>query len=52
MLASVNCFIVSAIETTFLNQSGQNLQELFIGIGSRKSSIVSEVCQVTPELLT
>ena len=29
--ASVNSFLVSAIETTYLNQSGPNLHEVFMG---------------------
>ena len=49
--ASVNSFLVSAIETIFHNQSGQNLQEVYIGTRSRMSSIVSEIRPVTSELL-
>ena len=49
--ASVNSFLVSAIETTFLNQSGPNLHEVFMGTRSRMSSIVSKICPVTPGLL-
>ena len=48
---SVNFFLVSRIETTFLNQSGPNLHEIFMGTRSRMSSIVSEISPVTPELL-
>ena len=45
-------FFVSAVETTFLNQSGPNLHEvLFMGTRSRMSSIMSEICPVTPERL-
>ena len=49
--ASVNSFLVSAIETTFLNQSGPNLHEVFMATRSRMSSIMSEICPVTPELM-
>ena len=49
--ASVNSFLVSAKETTFLNQSGPNLHEVFMGTRSRMSSIVSEICPITPVLL-
>ena len=49
--ASVNSFLVSAIETTFLNQTGPNLHEVFMGTRSRMSSIMSEIHPVTPELM-
>ena len=49
--ASVNFFLVSAIEITFLNQSGPNLLEGFIDTRSRMSLIVSEIRPVTTELL-
>ena len=49
--ASVNFFLVSAIETTFLNQSGPNLHEVFMATRSRMSSIMSEIHPVTPELM-
>ena len=49
---SVNSFLVSAIETTFLNQSGPNLHEVFMGPRSRMSLIVSEIRPViAPEIL-
>ena len=51
VLASVNSFLVSAIETTFLNQSGPNLHEVFMATRSRMSSIMSEICPVIPELM-
>ena len=51
MRASVNFCLVSAIETTFLNQSGPNLHEVFMGIRSRRCLIMSEIRPVTPELL-
>ena len=41
----------SAIETTFLNQSGPNLHEMFMGTRSRMNLIVKEIRPVTPELL-
>ena len=49
--ASVNFFLVSAIKTTFLYQSGSNLHEVFMGTKSQMSLIVSEIRQVAPELL-
>ena len=49
--ASVNSFLVGAIETTFLNQSGPNLHEVFMATRSQMSSIMSEICPVTPELM-
>ena len=42
--------LVSAIETTFLNQAGPKLHKVFIGTRSRMSSIMSEIGQVTPKL--
>ena len=42
---------VSVIETWFLNQSGPNLHEVFLGTRSRMNSIMSKICQVTRELL-
>ena len=48
---SFNSFLVSAIETTFLNQSGPNLHEVFMATISRMSSIMSEIRPVTPELM-
>ena len=47
---SVNSFLVSAIETTFLNQSGPKLHKVFMGTRSRMSSIVSEIRPVTQKL--
>ena len=49
--ASVNFVLVSAIETTFLNQSGPNLHEVFMGTRSQMSSIVSEISPVTPRVI-
>ena len=49
--ASVSSFLVSVIETRFLNQSGPNLHEVFMGARSRMSTIVSKICLVTPGLL-
>ena len=49
--ASVNSFLVSAIETTFLNQSGPNLHEVFMATRSQMSSIMSEIRPVTLELM-
>ena len=49
--ASVNSFLVTTIETTFLNQSGPNLHEVFMGTRSQMSLIVSKICPVTPGLL-
>ena len=49
--ASINFFLVSAIETTFLNQSGPNLHELLMDTRSCMSLIVSKIRPVTPELL-
>ena len=43
--------LVSAIETTFLNQSEPKLHKVFIGTRSRMSSIMSEIHLVTPKLL-
>ena len=40
-------FLVSTMETTFLNQSGPNLHEVFMGTRSRMSSIVCEIRLVT-----
>ena len=40
---SVNSFLVSMIETTFLNQSGPNLPKVFMATRSRISSIMSEI---------
>ena len=51
MPVSVNYFLVSGIETTFLNQSGLNLHEVFMGTRSRMRSIVSKIHPVIPELL-
>ena len=42
--------LVSAIETTFLNQSGHKLHKVFIGTRSQMSSIMSKICPVTPKL--
>ena len=42
--------LVSAIETTFLNQSGPKLHKVFIGTRSRMSLIMSEICLVTQKL--
>ena len=42
--------LVSAIETTFLNQSGPKLHKVFIGTRSRMSLIMSEICLVTRKL--
>ena len=42
--------LVSAIETTFLNQSEPKMYKVFIGIGSRMSSIMSEIRPVTRKL--
>ena len=50
MRASIN-FFLSAIETTFLDQSEPNLHEAFMGTRSRMSSIMNEIRPVTPELL-
>ena len=49
--ASVNSFLVSAIETIFLNQSGPNLPEVFMATRSRMSSIMSKIRPVTPKLM-
>ena len=49
--ASVSSFLVSPIETTFLNQSGPNLHEVFMGTRFQMSSILGEIHLVTPELL-
>ena len=49
--ASVNSILVSAIETTFLNQSGPNLHEVFMATRSPMSSIMSKISPVTPELM-
>ena len=43
--------LVSAIETTFLNQSGPNLHEVFMATRSRMGSIMSDIRPVTPELM-
>ena len=43
--ASVNFFLVSTIETTFINQS------MFVATRSLMSSIMSEIRPVTPDLL-
>ena len=48
---SVNFFLVSGIETTFLGQSGPNLCEVFMGTRSWINSIMNEIRPVTPELL-
>ena len=42
--------LVSAIETTFLNQSGPKLHKVFIGTRSQMSSIMSKIRPVTPKL--
>ena len=42
--------LVSAMETTFLNQSGTKLHKVFMGTSSRVSSIMSEIRLVTPKL--
>ena len=42
--------LVSAIETTFLNQSGPKLHKVFIGTRSRMSSIMSKIRSVTTKL--
>ena len=42
--------LVSAIETTFLNQSGPKLHKVFIGTRSRMSSIMSNIRPVTTKL--
>ena len=42
--------LVSAIETTFLNQSGPKLHEVFIGTRSQMSSMMSKIHPVTPRL--
>ena len=42
--------LVSAIETTFLNQSGPKLHKVFIGTRSRMSSIMSKILPVTRKL--
>ena len=47
MHVSINFFLVSTIETTYLNQSGPILHEVFIGTESRMSSIMSEIHPVT-----
>ena len=47
--ASVISFLISAIETTFLNQSGPNMLEVFVATRSQMSLIMSEICPVTPE---
>ena len=44
-------FLLARGETTFLNLSELNLQEVFMGTRSRVSSIVSEIRPETPELL-
>ena len=44
-------FLVSPIKTTFLDQPGTYLLEVFMGTKSRISSIMSEIRPVTPELL-
>ena len=49
--ASVNFFLVSSIETTFLDQSGPNSHEVFMGTRSRMNSIIRKIRQVTPDLL-
>ena len=49
--ASVNYFLLNAIESTFLHQSESNLLEVLLGIISRMSSIMSEIRLVTLELL-
>ena len=38
---SINFFLASAIETTFLNQSGPDLHEVFMGSRSWMRSIMS-----------
>ena len=43
-------YLVSSIETTFLNQSGPKLHKVFIGTRSRMSSIMSKICPVTTKL--
>ena len=42
--------LVSAIETTFLNESGPKLHKVFIGTRSQKSLIKSEIRLVTLKL--
>ena len=42
--------LVSAIETTFLNQSGPKLHKVFIGTRSQMSVIMSKIGLVTPKL--
>ena len=42
--------LVSAIETTFLNQSGPKLHKVFIGTKSRMSPIMSKIRPVTTKL--
>ena len=42
--------LVSATETTFLNQSGPKLHKVFKGTKSQISSIMSEIRRVTPKL--
>ena len=49
--ASINSFLVSSIETTFLNQSGPNLHEVFMATRSWMSSIISKIRPVTLELM-
>ena len=44
--------LVSAIESTFLNQSGQKLHTVSMGIRSRMSSIMSEIRLETWKLFT
>ena len=42
--------LVSAIGTTFLNQSGPKLHKVFIGTRSLMSSIMNKIHPVTPKL--
>ena len=42
--------LVSAMETTYLNQSGPKLHKVFTGARSRMSSIMSEIGLVTLKL--
>ena len=42
--------LVSAMETTFLNQSWPKLHKVFIGTRSQMNSIMSKILPVTPKL--
>ena len=56
VLRPLTSFLVNAIETTFLNQSGPNLHEVFMGTRSQMSSIMSKIRPsnsrvIAPEIL-